>query len=107
MIAQVRPGNGGAYYQSYPDTHMIEDASFIRGESGTLGYTFAKSLITKLGLQKARIYLNAKNFFLITSVKGYDPEGSSPDKIDGLAPNVDKYAYPRPTVYSFGFTIGF
>ncbi|MFT4018171.1 MAG: TonB-dependent receptor, partial [Agriterribacter sp.] len=38
MIAQMRPGNGGAYYQSYPDTHMISDASFIRGGSATIGY---------------------------------------------------------------------
>ncbi|MEI6680179.1 MAG: TonB-dependent receptor [Mariniphaga sp.] len=106
MIAQVRPGNGGAYYQSYPDTHMIEDGSFIRGDGLTFGYSFAEATLAKIGLSKLRLYVNAKNFFVITGVKGYDPEGSSPDKLDGVVPNVDKYQYPRPTVYSFGVNIG-
>jgi len=29
-IGEVRPGMGGAYYQTYPDTHWIEDASYVR-----------------------------------------------------------------------------
>jgi len=107
QVAQVRPGNGGAYYQSYPDTHMIEDASFIRGEGATIGYTIPGSVLSKLGIAKARVYLAAKNFFVTTTVRGYDPEGSSADKVDSLTPNVDKYTYPRPSVYSFGFNIGF
>ncbi|MEJ7681614.1 MAG: hypothetical protein WKG06_27965 [Segetibacter sp.] len=74
MVAQLRPGNGGAYYQSYPDTHMMYDASFIRGAGGTLGYTFSPN---KIGFQRLRVYVAATNFFLITDAAGYDPEGSS------------------------------
>ena len=106
MIAQVRPGNSGSYYQSYPDTHMIEDAAFIRGEGFTLGYTFPQTILNKVGLTKLRLFVSTKNFFVVTGVKGYDPEGSSPDKLESLAPNVDKYQYPRPTIYSFGINIG-
>ena len=81
MVAQLRPGNGGAYYQSYPDTHMIYDASFIRGAGATVGYSFNAK---KIGLQRMRAYVSATNFFLITShdMAGYDPEGSSIDKRD-------------------------
>jgi TonB-linked SusC/RagA family outer membrane protein len=104
MIAQMRPGNGGAYYQSYPDTHMISDAAFVRGAGATIGYTFP---VTAWKLQKIRAYLSANNFFLITDVEGYDPEGSSIDKKDSRTPNIDKYQYPNPAIYSFGVNVSF
>jgi len=104
VVAQFRPGNGGGYYQSYADTHMISDASFIRGSNATLGYTFPSRF---LGLEKLRVYLNTTNFFLITKCEGYDPEGSSLDKNLTLAPNSDKYQYPTPTTVSFGVNVSF
>jgi TonB-linked SusC/RagA family outer membrane protein len=102
MVAQLRPGNGGAYYQSYPDTHMIYDAAFIRGSGATIGYSFNGK---KLGLQKLRAYASANNFFLITNAAGYDPEGSSIDKKYSLVPNIDKYQYPNPSTYTLGVNI--
>ena len=107
MVAQMRPGNGGAYYQSYPDTHEMYDGSFIRGANGTIGYTFSDNVTKMLGFQRFRIYLNAANFFLITKAAGYDPEGSSLDKQIALVPNTDKYQYPTPSVYSFGINVSF
>lgn len=107
MVAQMRPGNGGAYYQSYTDTHEMYDGSYIRGASGTIGYTFSDRVISKLGFQRFRIYLNAANFFLRTKAAGYDPDGSSLDKNIPLVPNTDKYQYPTPSVYSFGINASF
>ncbi len=104
MVAQLRPGNGGAYYQSYPDTHMISDASFIRGSGATIGYSFP---VAGWKIQKIRAYVSANNFFLITKAEGYDPEGSSIDKKDSRTPNIDKYQYPNPSVYSFGLNVSF
>ena len=108
MIGEVRPGMGGAYYQTYPDTHWVEDASFLRGEGATLGYTFKESVIGKIGLSRLRLYFNAKNFFVITKYTGYDPEGSDRDNMhDPLTPGMDFYMYPRPTVFSFGVNLIF
>lgn len=101
MVAQVRPAH--TYYQSYPDSHIISDASFIRGSSATIGYTFSAGHI---GLQRLRVYMNAMNFFLITKAEGYDPEGSSLDKQYSLVPNVDKYQYPNPSTYTLGVNVG-
>jgi hypothetical protein len=106
MVAQLRPGNGGAYYQSFPDTHEMYDGSFIRGANATLGYTLSDKLMNKLHFQRIRIYISAVNFFLITKAAGYDPEGSSLDKNISTQPNTDKYQYPTPSVYSFGLNIG-
>src|SRR5690625_3398077 len=107
MVAQMRPGSAGAYYLSYPDTHIISDASFIRGSGATLGYSLPATVIDRMGLSRLRVYLQATNFFLITAAEGYDPEGSSLDKINSLAPNQDKYQYPRPTTFTLGIDINF
>jgi len=107
MIGQVRPGNGGAYYQTYPDTHWIEDCSFIRGEGTTLGYTFPQPVLNTLGVSKLRLYVNAKNFFVLTKYTGYDPEGSDSDNMDGITPGMDFFMYPRPTTYTVGVNLIF
>lgn len=107
MQAQVRPGLGGAYYQTYPDTHWIQDASFIRGEGASFGYTLPKSLVDNLRLEKVRVYVNAKNFFLLTKYTGYDPEGSDAGNMDALTPGMDFYMYPRPTTLTAGINIVF
>jgi len=107
MIGQVRPGNGGAYYQTYPDTHWIEDCSFVRGEGTTLGYTFGQPVLNKLGVSKLRLYVTAKNFFVLTKYTGYDPEGSDRDNMDGITPGMDFFMYPRPTTYTVGVNLIF
>ena len=107
QVAQMRPGNGGAYYQSYADTHMLSDASFIRGNNLVFGYTLADNLAKRIKLERVRFYVSAVNFFLLTKVEGYDPEGSSLDKSFATAPNSDKYQYPNPSTYSFGVDVSF
>jgi hypothetical protein len=104
MVSQFRPGNGGAYYQSYPDTWLMSDASYIRGNNATLGYTLPSGT---LGLEKIRVYFNASNFFVRTQAEGYDPEGSSLDKFRSLVPNTDKYQYPVPTNLTLGINVSF
>jgi TonB-dependent starch-binding outer membrane protein SusC len=107
MIGQVRPGMGGAYYQTYPDTHWIEDASFIRGEAATLGYTLPATTLGRIGVRRMRVYATARNFFVLTEYTGYDPEGSDSGNMDDITPHMDFYQYPRPTTYTFGVNVTF
>ena len=108
QIGQVRPGNGGAYYQTYPDTHWIEDCSFVRGDGTTLGYTLPQPILKRLGVSKVRLYATAKNFFVLTKYTGYDPEGSDSDNMnDSITPGMDFFMYPRPTTYTFGVNLIF
>ena len=106
MIAQLRAGNAGGKYDSYPDTHMIWNAAYIRGQTLSLGYTFRGNLG---GLDKLRVYATADNFFLWTAVQlpAYDPEGSAIQKINVRVPNIDKYMHPVPTTISLGVNISF
>lgn len=103
MIGEVRPGMGGAYYQTYPDTWWIEDASFIRGEGATLGYSFSQIK----GFDRLRVYFTAKNFFVLTKYSGYDPEGMDSGNLDARVPGMDFYMYPRPSTYTLGVNIAF
>ena len=104
MIGEVRPGMGGAYYQTYPDTWWIEDCSFIRGEGATVGYTLPEMK----GISRMRVYFTAKNFFVLTKYSGYDPEGSdSGNMTNTLTPGMDFYMYPRPSTYTLGVNIAF
>ena len=106
MIAQVRAGNAGARYDSYPDTHLIWNAAYIRGQTASLGYTFRGNLG---GIDRLRVYGTADNFFLLTAVElpGYDTEGSSIQQINGRVPNIDKYMHPVPTTFSLGVNVSF
>ena len=106
MIAQARAGNAGARYDSYPDTHMIWNAAYIRGQTASLGYTFRGNLG---GIDRLRVYATADNFFLLTAVElpGYDPEGSAIQKINTRVPNIDKYMHPVPTTFSLGVNVSF
>ena len=106
MIAQLRAGNAGAKYDSYPDTHMIWNAAYIRGQMASIGYTFQGNLG---GIDRLRVYATADNFFLWTAVElpAYDPEGSAIQKINTRVPNIDKYMHPVPTTFSLGVNVTF
>lgn len=61
----------------------IEDGSYIRLKNISLGYTFPKKTIDKLGLSNLRIYANIQNLLTITGYDGYDPEiGASTSSVN-------------------------
>ncbi|MCD0467047.1 TonB-dependent receptor [Flavobacterium sp. ENC] len=87
-------------YSSY----WIEDASFFRLQTLSVGYT----LPLKYKGSKLRIYLMGENLAVFTSYKGVDPEiglnaQDGADQTGLAAPGIDRYNnYPRPTTISVG-----
>ena len=84
----------------------VEDGSYLRMKNISLGYTFPKKLIGKLGIENLRLYCNIQNLFTITGYDGYDPEIG----VSTMSPNVygvDYGRYPSPTTYSFGLNMSF
>ncbi|MEZ0130441.1 SusC/RagA family TonB-linked outer membrane protein, partial [Flavobacterium sp. LBUM151] len=55
----------------------VEDASFLRLNTLTLGYTAPEMFTSKLGVSKLRFYLTASNVFVWTNYTGSDPEVST------------------------------
>jgi TonB-linked SusC/RagA family outer membrane protein len=107
VIAQMRGGNQGAYYQALNDSHDVYDGSYIKGAHATLGYTFSDGFLQHVNIASLRVYLKAQRFFVLTDAYGYNVEGSSLDQVRSLVPGEDKYAYPRPATYTFGVNIQF
>lgn len=72
----------------------VEDASFLRLQNVTIGYTLPESLTNKAHIRKIRIYVTGTNLFCFTKYSGYDPEVDT-RRATPLTPGVDYSAYPR------------
>ena len=95
------PNDNDAWSSRY-----IEDGSYIRLKSLTLGYTFDSKLVKKWGLSSLRLTFNATNLLTITGYDGYDPEiGASTASTNVF--NLDNGRYPSPTSFTFGLNVSF
>lgn len=74
--------------------HFLEDASFLKMDNITLGYSFKKLFTNKVS---GRIAFSVQNVFTITNYKGLDPENGG----------VDNDLWPRPRVYTVGVNLNF
>jgi hypothetical protein len=84
----------------------VEDGSFLRLNTLTLGYTLPSNLISKLRLTNLRFYATGYNVFIVTDYSGYDPEVSTRRRTP-LTPGVDYSAYPRSRQIVFGLNLSF
>ena len=65
--------------RTYLWTMGLQDASYIRLQNVTLGYTLPKSLLSKLNLSNLRIYCTGHNLATITDFQSYSPEKNPSD----------------------------
>ncbi len=84
----------------------VEDGSFLRLNTLTLGYTFPQALVEKLGISRFRLYGTATNVFILTNYSGLDPEVSTRRQTP-LTPGVDYSPYPRNRQFVFGLNVNF
>ncbi len=84
----------------------IENASFLRLNTLTLGYTLPASLVQRAGISNLRFYVTAYNVFTVTKYSGSDPEADCIRKTN-LTPNVDYSGYPRSRQLVVGLNLNF
>lgn len=84
----------------------VEDGSFLRLSTATIGYTLPKAISSRLRMQNLRIYASGYNLFLLTNYSGFDPEVSTRRKTQ-LTPGVDYSAYPKSRSFVFGLNVNF
>jgi TonB-linked SusC/RagA family outer membrane protein len=90
-------------------TYAIEDGSFLRLNTFTLGYSLPENVIKKVGMNRFRVYGSVYNVFTITGYDGLDPE-INPDASrngDYPTPGLDYGSYPRARSFTFGVNIEF
>lgn len=74
--------------------YFLENASFLKMDNITLGYSFDKLFTNRLS---GRISASVQNVFTITKYRGLDPETSA----------VDGSMWPRPRIFTLGINLNF
>ncbi|MFP5039681.1 SusC/RagA family TonB-linked outer membrane protein [Parasediminibacterium sp. JCM 36343] len=97
-----RVGGQGPYAYS---SRIVEDGSYIRLKTVSIGYNLPVNVIKKAKLKTARIFLSAQNVFTISKYSGFDPEVSV--RNSALTPGFDYSSYPRARTISAGASISF
>lgn len=85
---------------------FVEDGSFIRVKNITLGYNLPASLLRRLKLSSARIYISGQNLFLFTHYSGYDPESQN-QSVKNSQLGIDWAVQPQPRTIMAGLNINF
>ncbi|GGG39838.1 SusC/RagA family TonB-linked outer membrane protein [Hymenobacter glacieicola] len=80
-------------------TYFIEDGSYLRIKTLTLGYSLPQIVMDRIAAKQVRVYASAQNLLTLTKYSGYDPEVGSR--------GVDLGVYPQPRVFLLGLNIGF
>lgn len=86
-------------------SRVIEDGSYLRLKTVSLGYNIPTDLIHKWNIQNLRIYISSQNVYTWTKYSGMDPEVSIYNNV--LTPDVDFSAYPRARTITFGINASF
>ncbi|PUZ27314.1 TonB-linked outer membrane protein, SusC/RagA family [Chitinophaga costaii] len=95
--------NTGAFNSFY-----LEDGSYLKMKSLTLGYTLPDELIKRLRIQRLRVYVLASNLFTITKYSGLDPELQNANLNDNTSFGIDFGDYPaNQKNYNIGLNVTF
>lgn len=88
----------------YNSDLMVFKGSFARIRQLQLGYTLPASLISRIKIKNARVYVSLDDFFTFTDYPGVDPEGGSNNQ---NSVGIDRGAYPIPRKAMVGVTVTF
>jgi|LGOV01.1.fsa_nt_gb TonB-linked SusC/RagA family outer membrane protein len=88
---------------SKKSSRYIEDGSYLRLQNVQLGYSLPKSLLSKMKVDRLRVYVSGQNLYTFTKYMGYDPEVGG----YGLDRGLDRATYPIPRTVTFGINLGF
>ena len=78
-------------------TFWLYNTSFLRLKTLELGYDLPHSLLSRVKIDGARIYVNGSNLLTFSKMKLFDPETNDPDG----------FFYPQSRIYNLGINITF
>lgn len=87
--------------------NYVEDGSYLRLKSATLGYSIPSKFLSKMKINKLRLYFTGKNLFTITNYSGVDPEVSFGGQNNNLSAGADFGGYPTSRTYLLGLNVNF
>jgi len=83
-------------------SYFVEDGSYLKVRNIQFGYNLPKSLLNRINMSKARVFINADNVLTLTKYSGLDPEVAGGNTGRG----VDFNNYPQVRSISFGVELG-
>ncbi len=90
-------GKGNFINQTSATSRFVENGDFVSLDNISLGYSFPKSLIEKIRVDKIRFFVQVQNALIITKYRGINPEMETF--------GVDYNGTPRAKVFSMGVNI--
>lgn len=105
-VPKVQDGDITSWGYSLPITANVYKSDFIRLKNVTLGYTLPKTLMEKLKIESARLYVSGQNLAIITPYPGSDPEVSSTGNATATQ-GFDKNMTPNARTFTLGIQVGF
>jgi hypothetical protein len=96
--------NDDAIGDNVASSAYIENGSYLKLKNLTIGYTFSKDVMSKLGISKLRVYFSTQNLFTITGYKGLDPELGTTDG-SPTQNGIDIGTYPSSRFYTLGLNL--
>jgi TonB-linked SusC/RagA family outer membrane protein len=100
--------NGNFSNSGVFNSYYLENGSYLRCKSLSIGYTIAPSILKNIGVDKLRVYLQAANLFTITKYTGLDPELQGSDLGNNTNFGIDFGNYPaNQKNYNVGVSLTF
>jgi len=113
QITDMPKATYGDFTNSLISSRFVEDGSFVRVKSLSLGYELPKELISKLNMSRLYIYISSENLLTFTKYSGFDPEvsvyslGGFSNSEKNIAPGVDYGTYPQAREFLVGLNVTF
>jgi len=89
-----------------PSDFNVFKGDFIKLKNVTFGYTLPTSVLQRVGISKARVFVSGQNLAIITKYPGPDPEVSS-NGTAGRAQGSDRNTVPNARTITAGINLGF
>ncbi|KAA3439557.1 SusC/RagA family TonB-linked outer membrane protein [Rufibacter hautae] len=83
---------------------FIEDGDYVRLKTLQLGYSLPAGVLSKLHVQKLRLYVSADNLLTLTDYSGFDPEIGARGSLDI---GFDRGVYPQSKTFRLGVNATF
>jgi TonB-linked SusC/RagA family outer membrane protein len=85
---------------------MLEDGTYTRLRSITLGYTVPTRVVSRRGISSVRVYITGTNLVTWTDYTGFNPDVSS-ISVGNVNRGIDVGAYPLSKAVTFGFNLSY
>jgi TonB-linked SusC/RagA family outer membrane protein len=97
-----------SFIRSSVNSNYIESGSYLRAKTIQIGYKLPSSLLDRVKITNARVYVQGQNMFTITKYSGSDPDLTlqSTDGSD-LFMGVDAGMFPNPRIVLLGLNLTF